>query len=212
MFTGTSPQPPACPVCPGWGMPLGQLGRLRWYRCAIAASTSTCARRRRRARPSSQPGGCHERTRPDPSARARGAARRAVDLAPLTGHAPTSAGGPVVRECLSDADRGLRLRGRAALRHAAGSRPRPTCSSWPSARGSSGSSSTCTARRSKASNASRIQGHGAMSRHHLRTARGCRPNVLVVIGLRPAAVRVLPAVLGRRPGGGCRRARLQQPG
>ena len=33
MFTGTSPQPPACPVCPGRGMPLGQLGRLRWYRC-----------------------------------------------------------------------------------------------------------------------------------------------------------------------------------
>lgn len=33
MSTGTSPQPPACPVCPGWGMPLGQLGRLRWYRC-----------------------------------------------------------------------------------------------------------------------------------------------------------------------------------
>ena len=33
MFTGTSPQSPTCPVCPGWGMPLGQLGRLRWYRC-----------------------------------------------------------------------------------------------------------------------------------------------------------------------------------
>ncbi len=33
MFTGTSPQSPACPVCPGRGVRLGQLGRLRWYRC-----------------------------------------------------------------------------------------------------------------------------------------------------------------------------------
>ena len=36
MFTGTSPKSPVCPtcpVCPGRGMPLGQLGRLRWYRC-----------------------------------------------------------------------------------------------------------------------------------------------------------------------------------
>lgn len=33
MFTGTSPQSPACPVCPGRGVPLGQLGHLRWYRC-----------------------------------------------------------------------------------------------------------------------------------------------------------------------------------
>ena len=33
MFTGTSPQSPTCPVCPGRGVPLGQLGRLRWYRC-----------------------------------------------------------------------------------------------------------------------------------------------------------------------------------
>lgn len=33
MFTGTSPQTPACPVCPGQGVPLGQLGPLRWYRC-----------------------------------------------------------------------------------------------------------------------------------------------------------------------------------
>jgi transposase-like protein len=33
MFIGTSPQPPACPVCSGQGVPLGQLGRLRWYRC-----------------------------------------------------------------------------------------------------------------------------------------------------------------------------------
>lgn len=33
MFTGTSPQSPTCPVCPGRGVPLGTLGRLRWYRC-----------------------------------------------------------------------------------------------------------------------------------------------------------------------------------
>jgi tRNA(Ile2) C34 agmatinyltransferase TiaS len=33
MFTGISPNPPACPVCPGHGVPLGRLGQLRWYRC-----------------------------------------------------------------------------------------------------------------------------------------------------------------------------------
>jgi tRNA(Ile2) C34 agmatinyltransferase TiaS len=33
MFTATSPTTPACPVCPGRGVPLGQLGTLRWYRC-----------------------------------------------------------------------------------------------------------------------------------------------------------------------------------
>ena len=33
MSTTYSPHPPACPVCPGRGMVLGQLGRLRWYRC-----------------------------------------------------------------------------------------------------------------------------------------------------------------------------------
>jgi tRNA(Ile2) C34 agmatinyltransferase TiaS len=24
---------PRCPLCPGHGVPLGTLGRLRWYRC-----------------------------------------------------------------------------------------------------------------------------------------------------------------------------------
>jgi tRNA(Ile2) C34 agmatinyltransferase TiaS len=33
MFTATSTTTPACPVCPGHGVPLGQLGPLRWYRC-----------------------------------------------------------------------------------------------------------------------------------------------------------------------------------
>jgi tRNA(Ile2) C34 agmatinyltransferase TiaS len=33
MVTATSPAMPTCPVCPGHGMPLGQLGALRWYRC-----------------------------------------------------------------------------------------------------------------------------------------------------------------------------------
>jgi len=33
MSIRTSANPPACPVCPGHGMPLGQLGRLLWYRC-----------------------------------------------------------------------------------------------------------------------------------------------------------------------------------
>ncbi len=28
-----SMNPPACPVCPGHGVPLGQLGPLRWFRC-----------------------------------------------------------------------------------------------------------------------------------------------------------------------------------
>lgn len=33
MFIATSTTAPACPVCPGHGVPLGQLGPLRWYRC-----------------------------------------------------------------------------------------------------------------------------------------------------------------------------------
>lgn len=33
MFMTHLSNPPACPVCPGRGMPLGQLGRLRWYCC-----------------------------------------------------------------------------------------------------------------------------------------------------------------------------------
>ena len=33
MSIRTSMNPPACPVCPGRGLPLGQLGSLRWYRC-----------------------------------------------------------------------------------------------------------------------------------------------------------------------------------
>lgn len=28
-----SPHLPTCPACPGRGMVLGKLGRLRWYRC-----------------------------------------------------------------------------------------------------------------------------------------------------------------------------------
>jgi tRNA(Ile2) C34 agmatinyltransferase TiaS len=52
MFTGTSPQSPTCPVCPGRGTPLGQLGRLRWYRCRDCGIDFN---RRAKAPPSSSP-------------------------------------------------------------------------------------------------------------------------------------------------------------
>lgn len=29
----TTSNAPRCPICPGHGVPLGTLGRLRWYRC-----------------------------------------------------------------------------------------------------------------------------------------------------------------------------------
>ena len=48
MAMKAGPRLPACPMCPGYGVPLGTLGAVHWFRCRHCGWNFG---RRRRARP-----------------------------------------------------------------------------------------------------------------------------------------------------------------